>query len=37
MNGEITQAVDQAEAETIFSEARAFVDSVDDFLKKQQK
>jgi len=29
-------AVNQEEAETIFSEARLFVESVDDFLKKQQ-
>jgi len=30
-------AVNQEEAETIFSEARLFVESVDAFLKKQQK
>jgi len=30
-------AVNQEEAETIFSEATLFVESVDAFLKKQQK
>jgi uncharacterized protein (UPF0332 family) len=30
-------AVNQEEAETIFAEARLFVESVDAFLKKQQK